>query len=78
MARFPVVTSREMVRVLTSLGFRLSRQAGTSHAVFVRDADKRRTVVPMHAARALKRRTVAAIMKDAGLDVEQLRRLLRA
>ena len=76
MPRFPTVTSEEMVAVLLRVGFALSRQAGSSHAIYRRAADGQRTVVPIHARRTLKRRTVAAILRDAGLDVAELRRLL--
>ena len=77
MPRFPVATSREVIRVLTKLGFVLSRQAGTSHAIYCRPSDKRRTVVPVHAKKALKRRTLAAILRDAEIDVDEFRRLAK-
>jgi predicted RNA binding protein YcfA (HicA-like mRNA interferase family) len=77
MARFPVVTSRDVVRVLTKLGFVLSRQAGSSHAIYRRPSDNRRTVVPIHARKTLKRRTLAAILRDAEIEADEFRRLSR-
>jgi len=76
MSRFPAVASRDVVRVLLKLGFVLSRQAGTSHAIFRRPADNRRTVVPVHFRKTIKRRTLAAILRDAGIDADEFRRLL--
>jgi predicted RNA binding protein YcfA (HicA-like mRNA interferase family) len=78
MPRFPAVSSKDVVRVLKKLGFVLSRQAGTSHAIYRRSSDNRRTVVPIHAGRTIKRRTLMAIIRDAGIDIEEFRRLLRS
>lgn len=74
--RFPAVTARQVLRVLHGLGFRLARQAGTSHAVYRRDSDGRRTVVPVHAGTIVKRKTLAAILDDAGLTPNEFRSLL--
>ena len=76
MPRFPAVGSREVIRVLTKLGFVLSRQAGTSHAIFRRPTDNRRTVVPVHSRKTIKRRTLAAILRDVGIGMDEFRRLL--
>jgi predicted RNA binding protein YcfA (HicA-like mRNA interferase family) len=77
MPRFPAVSSREVIRVLARLGLVFSRQAGSSHAIYRRPSDGRRTVVPVRAGRTIKRRTLAAILRDAGIDADELRRLLR-
>ena len=74
--RFPVVTSKEIIKVLEMIGFVFVRQSGSSHAIYKRPADNRRTVIPMHAATTLKRRTLKAILTDAGLSVEEFRKLL--
>ncbi len=76
MPRFPAVTSRQVVTVLGKLGFEFSRQAGTSHAIYRRKIDGKRTVVPVHAGRTIKRRTLAAILRDAGIDVERFKEML--
>ena len=76
MPRFPAVGSREVVRVLVKIGFVLVRQAGSSHAIFRRPSDNRRTVVPVHSGKTIKRRTLAAILRDVGIDIEEFRRLL--
>jgi len=76
MPRFPAVGSREVIRVLVRLGFVLRRQAGTSHAIFRRASDNRRTVVPVHSRKTIKQRTLAAILRDVGIDMDEFRRLL--
>ncbi|MFQ5788576.1 MAG: type II toxin-antitoxin system HicA family toxin [Thermodesulfobacteriota bacterium] len=73
--RFPAVTSREVVKVLESIGFRFVRQSGSSHAIYKRVNDKRRTNVPIHSGKIIKRKTLKAILKDADLTVDQFRDL---
>lgn len=73
--RLPVVTAKEVVRVATQLGFVLDRQKG-SHAVYFRESDKARIVVPIHSGRTLKPKTLAGIIEDMGLSVEEFRNYL--
>ncbi len=49
--KFPAVTSDEVIKVLRKAGFRFKRQSGSSHAIYYRDADKRRTNVPVHSGK---------------------------
>jgi len=71
----PVVTAREVARVAERLGFVLHRQKG-SHAVYYRKRDKARVVIPMHAGKDIKPKTLAGIIEDMGLTAEEFRRLL--
>ncbi len=73
---FPASTSNDVIRVARKLGFELSRQSGTSHAVFKRAADNRRVVIPIHPGVAIKRKTLAAIINDLGITVDEFRNLL--
>ncbi len=75
--RFPAVTSEEVIRVITKIGFIFKRQAGTSHAIYFRERDKRRTNVPVHAGRILKRKTLKSILSDTGLTLEEFNELRR-
>lgn len=74
--RFPAVTSKQVVRVLENIGFVFVRQTGSSHAIYKRFSDHKRTVVPVHAGVTLKRRTLKSILEDAGLTIEEFRKLL--
>lgn len=56
----------------TQLGFLLDRQKG-SHAVYYRERDKARIVVPIHSGKTLKLKTLAGIIEDMGLTVEEFR-----
>jgi predicted RNA binding protein YcfA (HicA-like mRNA interferase family) len=70
MTKTPVVRSRDCVRALQRLGFRIRRQTG-SHAILRRDARPRWTVVvPMHDE--LSRGTLKSILEQAHLKLEQL------
>lgn len=71
----PAVTGKQVVAVASRSGFRFDRQAG-SHAVYLRESDKRRVTIPMHAGKALKPKTLAGIIRDMGLTVEEFTALL--
>jgi len=69
----PVISGAQLIRVLERLGWEVVRQRG-SH-VRLRHPDRRTfLVVPFH--RELKRGTLRGILRDAGLDVDELRRQL--
>lgn len=75
MAELPVLRPREVVRALEMAGFFVHHQTG-SHAVLRHGTDSaRRVTVPMH-ARDLKRGTLRAIVRSAGMSVEEFADLL--
>ena len=69
--RFPAVTSDEVITVIQKLGFLFKRQSGTSHAIYFRESDKRRTTIPVHKGRIIKKKTLKAILVDCALTVDQ-------
>ena len=73
--RLPAIEARELARIARRLGFELRRQKG-SHAVFVRSEDGSRVVIPMHTGKSIKPKTLAAIVHDMGLTIDELRELL--
>jgi len=69
----PVLSGGRLVKALERAGWQVTRQRG-SH-VRMKHPDRRIPVtVPLH--RELKRGTLSGILNDAGLDPEQLRKLL--
>jgi hypothetical protein len=44
--------------------------------LFKRQSDKRRVIIPNHPAVTVKRKTLAAIISDSGLTVEEFKELL--
>jgi len=75
MGRLPVLTARDVIRIVKRLGFEFDRQKG-SHAVYIRMSDKRRLVIPVHKGRDLKPGTLRGLIDDMGLSVEEFVALL--
>lgn len=74
---FPDVNSKQIVKVVEKLGFEFVRQSGSSHAFYRRNADGRRTTIPIHGKKSLKRKTIKSICKDIGISIEVLNNLLK-
>jgi predicted RNA binding protein YcfA (HicA-like mRNA interferase family) len=66
--RLPVVTFREVDRVLRRLGFEEIRRKG-SH-VFYRHADGRTTTAPDHKGRDIARPLLREILREIDVSVE--------
>jgi predicted RNA binding protein YcfA (HicA-like mRNA interferase family) len=73
---FPDINSKQIIKIIEKFGFELIRQSGTSHAVYRRASDGRRTTIPVHGKKSLKRKTIKSICKDVGISIEQLKELL--
>ena len=70
MGNIPVLTAREVVRLLIGLGFMEVRKRG-SHKQF-RHLDGRGTTVPFHAGRDISPALLRKIAEDIGLTVSEL------
>ncbi|MXY43662.1 MAG: addiction module toxin, HicA family [Dehalococcoidia bacterium] len=73
MSRLPRVSGRDCVSALARTGFYTRRQRG-SHIILRRDDPFAQLVVPDH--KELDRGTLRAIIRQAGLSVEQFVELL--
>jgi predicted RNA binding protein YcfA (HicA-like mRNA interferase family) len=71
----PQVKAKDLIRVVKQLGFELDRQKG-SHAIFYRPSDKARVVIPVHAGRDIKPKTLHGILDDMRITPEKLKELL--
>jgi predicted RNA binding protein YcfA (HicA-like mRNA interferase family) len=71
----PQLKSSELARIARKIGFELDRQTG-SHAIYYRTQDKARVVIPMHAGRDIKPKTLHAIIHDMRLTPEEFKALL--
>ena len=69
MASVPVLKPREVIAILSALGFEEVRQRG-SHRRF-RHADGRATTVPVHGGRDLSPILLRCIARDVGLTVNE-------
>lgn len=72
MPKLPVITSRKLINILNQLGFRLDHTTG-SHFIFYNSATKKRAVVPYH-KKDLPRGTLLSILKEAGINKEDLKK----
>ena len=68
------LTSQKIIKVLEKKGFVLNRIKG-SHHIYYHPEMKRRVVVPFH-KRDLPKGTLLEILKQAGINKEELRELL--
>ena len=74
MSRLPRLTGSEMTRALQKAGFEIVRQRG-SH-LYIRHADGRATVVPVHKGEDLGSGILSKILRDAELSRQEFRKLL--
>ena len=74
MPKLPRVTARQIIAVLEKSGFSVARQSG-SHMIYKSESGKRATV-PFHASKTLHPKVLKSILRDAGLTVEDLEKLL--
>lgn len=73
MPSIPVLRPREVIAILTALGFREVRQRG-SHKRF-RHPDGRRVTVPVHGSSDTPPSILRLIARQAGLSVEEFKAL---
>ena len=73
MSRLPRLSGREITRALAKADFRFKRQEG-SHIILRRDDPFGQVVVPDH--REVDRGTLRAIIRQAGLTVDEFCALL--
>jgi len=74
MSKLPIVSGKDIIKVLTKVGFRVDRQKG-SHIYLIKDEPFFKAVsVPNH--KELKKGTLKNILKRSGLTVDDLIKLL--
>ena len=73
MTKLPVISGQECVRALEKVGFYVARRKG-SHVNMRRDDPFAKVTVPDH--KELDRGTLRAIIRQAGLSVEEFVALL--
>ncbi|MDR3718629.1 MAG: type II toxin-antitoxin system HicA family toxin [Bryobacteraceae bacterium] len=70
MAKLASLTARKVIQALLRAGFVEDRQRG-SHLILIHPETKARTVVPVHSGRTIKEPLLRAIIRDAGLSVDE-------
>ena len=72
MPKQPVVSGPELIKALGHIGYEFLRQRG-SHVTLV-NWDTRRTVpIPVHGSKSLPPGTLAHILRQVGIDNDELR-----
>lgn len=74
MGQLPVVSGRDVVRVLARLGYEFDRQKGSHMILRQSRSPHRRAVVPDH--KEVAKGTLRAIIREVGLTVDEFRALL--
>ena len=74
MSKLPVVSAKELERILLKLGFIISRQKGNYR--FYKHSDGRYTTIPHHPGEDISRPLIRAILREIELDVDEYIRLL--
>ena len=75
MSRLPVLSAREVIRILEQVGFEVVRQRG-SH-VRLKHEDGRVVTVPVHSGQDISRGLLRKILRDAELSPKDLEDLLK-
>ena len=73
MSKLPVISGVECIKALEKIGFVVNRQRG-SHITLVRQEPSTQLTVPNH--KTIAKGTFRAIIRDAGLTVEEFVNLL--
>ncbi|HUW68127.1 MAG TPA: type II toxin-antitoxin system HicA family toxin [Candidatus Nanoarchaeia archaeon] len=73
--KLPRVTANEMIKIVEKLGFRFSRQSG-SHIIYKNDEGKRVTIA-YHSGKILHPKVVKNILVDAGLSVDEFKKMMK-
>ncbi|MEA3343919.1 MAG: type II toxin-antitoxin system HicA family toxin [archaeon] len=69
--KLPSLTPRELISKLKKGGFVFDRQAKGSHEIWYNPVTCKRTVVPNHPGKDISKGTLRAIIKEAGLTLEE-------
>ncbi len=74
MTRLPALTGEQVIKALEKAGYQMIRQKG-SHA-YLKHADGRATVVPVHKGETIGRGLFRKILRDIELSKEEFETLL--
>lgn len=74
MSRSPRATGAELLTALAKCGFATIRTKGSHH--FLRHADGRSTVVPVHSGETIGPGLLHKVLRDCQLDLKDLQRFL--
>ena len=74
MAKLPIVSGIEVIKALAKIGYEVDHQTGSHMILRQREPPHRRITVPRH--REVAKGTLRAIIREAGLTVEEFQELM--
>lgn len=72
--RLPILTAREIVKVLGKIGFINTRKSKGSHFRYIHP-DGRKTTIPVHKGKTISRGLLRKILRDIKLSPEEFLKL---
>lgn len=75
MTKLKELNYREVTKRLRKLGYRFYRRGKGSHELWVNDEDGRVIPVPNHKGKAIKKGTIAAIIREAGISIAEFMKM---
>lgn len=76
MKKLPSLKAREVIRALKKFGFKEDRQKG-GHLILVNYLTKKRTVIPIHGGRDIKKTLLKKIIEaDLNLSIDEFLKVL--
>ena len=75
MPKLPVVSGKDVIKVLSKIGFVHVRTSG-SHAILNKQTEKGKITIPIPLHKELAKGTLRSIMRQADLALEDLLKLL--
>jgi predicted RNA binding protein YcfA (HicA-like mRNA interferase family) len=70
MANLPQLSGKQVIRALNNAGFTVVRTSG-SHHVMRKEGNRNHVTVPVHGNKPIKVGTLRAIIKSAGMTVDE-------
>lgn len=74
--KLPILTAKQLIKVLENIGFSNTRKSKGSHFRYVHP-DGRKTTVPVHKGSTIGRGLFRKILRDIELSPEEFSRLLK-
>ena len=72
----PILSSREIIKILERIGFQNTRKSKGSHFRYAHP-DGRKTTIPVHKGRRISRGLLRKIIRDIELSPEEFLRLIK-
>ncbi len=72
-SKLPIVSGQEAIRAFSGIGYEVTRQRG-SHIMMKHSGNHKRLTIPNH--KQIAKGTLRAIIRDAGLSVDEFVKLL--